>query len=190
MIGTERIDLHQLHGLDARMPMVLGTLDSLMRAGNMRYVGCSTFSGCHRIQSLAISEKAGVARYVTHQAYYSLVGRDYEWELMPLALDQKIGTVVWSSLGRGRRTEKGRRGQTLSETMRLQSTLSDDIGPRLANVQSTRFSTPWTTWLGRPTTCRSLHSTRCCSARWWRLSSSARATKSNWARTWAQSAGN
>ena len=85
------------------------------------------------MKSLAISEKYGLARYVAHQAYYSLVGRDYEWELMPLALDQKIGTVIWSPLGWGRLTGKLRRGQALPKTTRLQSKLSNDKGPQVAN---------------------------------------------------------
>ncbi len=92
---------------------VLGTLDDLVRAGKIRYIGCSNFSGWHLMKSLAVSEKYGLARYVAHQAYYSLIGRDYEWELMPLALDQKVGAVVWSPLGWGRLTGKIRRGQPL-----------------------------------------------------------------------------
>jgi aryl-alcohol dehydrogenase-like predicted oxidoreductase len=134
-LGTEYIDLYQLHGFDARTPMeeVLLTLDNLVRTGKIRYIGCSNFSGWHLMKSLAIAEKHGLARYVAHQAYYSLVGRDYEWELMPLALDQKIGTVVWSPLGWGRLTGKLRRGQALPETTRLQSKLSNDKGPPVAN---------------------------------------------------------
>ena len=133
-LGTEHIDLYQLHGFDARTPMeeVLGTLDDLVRAGKIRYIGCSNFSGWHLMKSLAIAEKYGLARYVAHQAYYSLVGRDYEWELMPLALDQKIGTVIWSPLGWGKLTGKLRRGQALPATTRLQSKLSNDKGPQVA----------------------------------------------------------
>jgi aryl-alcohol dehydrogenase-like predicted oxidoreductase len=84
------------------------------------------------MKSLAVSEKYGLARYVAHQAYYSLVGRDYEWELMPLALDQKVSAVVWSPLGWGRLTGKIRRGQPLPQTSRLQSQLAKDIGPPVA----------------------------------------------------------
>ena len=93
-LGTDYIDLYQLHGFDALTPVeeVLGTLDDLVRAGKIRYIGCSNFSGWHLMKSLAVSEKYGLARYVAHQAYYSLIGRDYEWELMPLALDQKVGS--------------------------------------------------------------------------------------------------
>jgi aryl-alcohol dehydrogenase-like predicted oxidoreductase len=110
---------------------VLGTLDELVRSGKIRYIGCSNFSGWHLMKSLAVSEKYGLARYVAHQAYYSLVGRDYEWELMPLALDQKVGAVVWSPLGWGRLTGKIRRGQPLPKTSRLQSKLVTDIGPQV-----------------------------------------------------------
>ena len=103
----------------------LHTLDDLVRAGKIRYIGCSNFSGWHLMKSLAISEKYGLARHVAHQAYYSLIGRDYEWELMPLALDQKVGTVVWSPLGWGRLTGKIRRGKPLPKESRLHETADD-----------------------------------------------------------------
>ena len=93
----------------------LGTLDDLVRAGKIRYIGCSNFSGWHLMKSLAVADRYGWPRYVAHQAYYSLIGRDYEWELMPLALDQGVGAVVWSPLGWGRLTGKIRRGQPLPE---------------------------------------------------------------------------
>ena len=97
----------------------LRTLDDLVRAGKIRYIGCSNFSGWHLMKSLAVAEQHGLARYVAHQAYYSLVGRDYEWELMPLGLDQGVGAVVWSPLGWGRLTGKIRRGQPLPKESRL-----------------------------------------------------------------------
>jgi aryl-alcohol dehydrogenase-like predicted oxidoreductase len=130
-LGTDTIDLFQLHGFDAMTPVeeALSTLDNFVRAGKIRYIGCSNFSGWHLMKSLAASDRYGLARYVAHQAYYSLVGRDYEWELMPLALDQKIGAVVWSPLGWGRLTGKVRRGQAKPATSRLNSKLSNDIGP-------------------------------------------------------------
>ena len=130
-LGTDFIDLYQLHGFDARTPIeeTLGTLDDLVRAGKIRYIGCSNFSGWHLMKSLAISAQHGLARHVAHQAYYSLIGRDYEWELMPLALDQKVSAVVWSPLGWGRLTGKIRRGQTLPATSRLKSQTVVDIGP-------------------------------------------------------------
>ncbi|HLX62265.1 MAG TPA: aldo/keto reductase [Planctomycetota bacterium] len=130
-LGTDYIDLYQLHAFDALTPIeeALGVLDDLVRAGKIRYIGCSNFSGWHLMKSLAISERYGLSRYVAHQAYYSLVSREYEWELMPLSLDQKVGAVVWSPLGWGRLTGKIRRGQPLPETSRLRSKLATDIGP-------------------------------------------------------------
>lgn len=130
-LGTDYIDLFQLHGFDAVTPIeeTLQTLNDLVRVGKIRYLGCSNFSGWHLMKSLAYAEKHGLARYVAHQAYYSLVGRDYEWELMPLALDQKVGAVVWSPLGWGRLTGKIRRGQPLPPTSRLQSKVAVDVGP-------------------------------------------------------------
>ncbi|HWB53674.1 MAG TPA: aldo/keto reductase, partial [Tepidisphaeraceae bacterium] len=91
-LGTDYIDLYQLHGFDAVTPIeeAVGTLDNFVKAGKIRYIGCSNFSGWHLMKSLAVSEKYGWARYVAHQAYYSMVGRDYEWELMPLGVDQGV----------------------------------------------------------------------------------------------------
>jgi aryl-alcohol dehydrogenase-like predicted oxidoreductase len=112
-LGTDYIDIYQMHGFDALSPVeeTLGTLDTLVRSGKVRYVGCSNFSGWHLMKSLAASDRYGWPRYVAHQAYYSLVGREFEWELMPLARDQNVGTLVWSPLGWGRLTGKLRRNQ-------------------------------------------------------------------------------
>jgi aryl-alcohol dehydrogenase-like predicted oxidoreductase len=123
-LGTDYIDLLQLHHFDAQTPVasVLSTLDDLVRAGKVRYIGASNFSGWQLMKSLAVAERYGYERYVAHQAYYSLIGRDYEWELMPLALDQQLGTVVWSPLGWGRLTGRIRRGQPLPATSRLHET--------------------------------------------------------------------
>jgi aryl-alcohol dehydrogenase-like predicted oxidoreductase len=132
-LGTDYIDLFQLHGFDAVTPIeeTLSTLDDLVRAGKIRYLGCSNFSGWHLMKSLAIAEKYGYSRYVAHQAYYSLLGRSYEWELMPLGLDQKVGAVVWSPLGWAKLTGKIRRGQPLPPNSRLQSKLNADVGPQI-----------------------------------------------------------
>jgi aryl-alcohol dehydrogenase-like predicted oxidoreductase len=134
-LSTDYIDLFQLHAFDALTPIeeTLHTLDGLVRAGKLRYIGCSNFSGWHLMKSLAIAERYGLTRYVAHQAYYSLVGRDYEWELMPLGLDQRVGAVVWSPLGWGRLTGKIRRGQPLPAGSRLQNKLTRDIGPPIAD---------------------------------------------------------
>ena len=130
-LGTDYIDLYQVHGFDAVTPVeeVLGALDDLVRAGKVRYIGCSNFSGWHLMKSLAVSDRYGLSRYVAHQAYYSLVGRDYEWELMPLALDQGVGAVVWSPLGWGRLTGKLRRGAPAPQTSRLRSKAATEAGP-------------------------------------------------------------
>jgi aryl-alcohol dehydrogenase-like predicted oxidoreductase len=132
-LGTDRIDLYQLHGFDALTPVeeVLGTLDGLVRAGKVRYVGCSNFSGWHLMKSLATSDRLGLARYVAHQAYYSLLGREYEWELMPLGLDQGVGAVVWSPLGWGRLTGKLRRGQPPPAESRVRSDVTMAGGPQV-----------------------------------------------------------
>lgn len=130
-LGTDYIDLFQLHGFDAVTPVdeTLSALDDLVRAGKIRYIGCSNFSGWHLMKSLSVSERYGYARYVAHQAYYSLVGRDYECELMPLGLDQGVGAVVWSPLGWGRLTGKIRRGQPIPAGSRLHKTAEQ--GPQV-----------------------------------------------------------
>jgi aryl-alcohol dehydrogenase-like predicted oxidoreductase len=112
-LGVDHIDLLQLHGQDYNTPVeeTLSTLDQLIRAGKVRYIGCSNFSGWHLMKSLAVSDRYGYARYVAHQAYYSLLNRDYEWELLPLGRDQGVGALVWSPLGWGKLTGKIRRGQ-------------------------------------------------------------------------------
>jgi len=123
-LRTDYIDVYQMHGFDAVTPIeeVLRALDDLVSAGKVRYIGCSNFSGWHLMKSLSTSDRHGWTRYVAHQAYYSLVGREYEWELMPLALDQGIGTIVWSPLGWGRLTGKLRRNQPPPEVSRLPRT--------------------------------------------------------------------
>ncbi len=116
-LGTDHIDLYFMHAFDALTPMeeVLGALDDLVRAGKIRYIGASNFSGWHVMKALATSERYGLGRYVSYQGYYSLISREYEWELMPLALDQGLGTMVWSPLGWGRLTGKIRRGQAIQD---------------------------------------------------------------------------
>ena len=130
-LQTDYIDLFQLHGFDALTPVeeVLSTLDQLVREGKIRYTGVSNFSGWHLMKSLAAADRYGYPRYVANQTYYSLVGREYEHELMPLGLDQGLGAVVWSPLGWGRLTGKIRRGQPLPEGSRLHKTA--DMGPPL-----------------------------------------------------------
>ncbi|AQA04025.1 aldo/keto reductase [Mycobacterium sp. MS1601] len=128
-LQTDRIDLFQLHAYDAHTPIdeVLDTLDGLVAQGKVRYTGVSNFSGWQLAKSLAYSDAAHRTRYVAHQVYYSLLGRDYEWELMPLGLDEGVGALVWSPLGWGRLTGKIRRGAPLPERTRLHTTA--DAGP-------------------------------------------------------------
>ncbi|HSI48582.1 MAG TPA: aldo/keto reductase [Ideonella sp.] len=123
-LDTDHIDILQLHAFDAMTPVeqVLRTLDDLVRSGKVRYLGVSNFAGWQLMKSLAASERLGLQRYVANQAYYSLIGRDYEHELMPLGQDQGVGAIVWSPLGWGRLTGKIRRGQPLPEGSRLHET--------------------------------------------------------------------
>jgi aryl-alcohol dehydrogenase-like predicted oxidoreductase len=128
-LGTDYIDIYHMHGFDELTPVeeTLDTLDTLVRSGKVRYIACSNFSGWHLMKSIATSERYGWARYVAHQVYYSLVGREYEWELMPLGLDQNVGALIWSPLGWGRLTGKIRRGQPLPPQSRLHKTA--EMGP-------------------------------------------------------------
>jgi aryl-alcohol dehydrogenase-like predicted oxidoreductase len=116
-LGTDHIDLYFMHGFDALTPVeeTLRALDDLITAGKIGYIGASNFSGWHLMKSLAVSDAYGLSRYVAYQGYYSLVGRDYEHELMPLGIDQGVGLMVWSPLGWGRLTGKIRRGQPIAE---------------------------------------------------------------------------
>jgi aryl-alcohol dehydrogenase-like predicted oxidoreductase len=132
-LQTDYIDVYHLHGFDYSTPIeeTLRTLDTLVTSGKVRYIACSNFSGWHLMKSLAISEKYGWSRYVAHQVYYSLVGREYEWELMPLGMDQKVAAMVWSPLGWGRLTGKIRRGKPLPEVSRLHK--AAEGGPQVAD---------------------------------------------------------
>jgi aryl-alcohol dehydrogenase-like predicted oxidoreductase len=136
-LGTDYVDIYHLHGFDAQTPIeeVQQTLDNFVRQGKVRYTACSNFSGWHLMKSLAVAEKYGWTRFSAQQVYYSLVGRDYEWELMPLGLDQKVGALVWSPLGWGRLTGKLRRGAPKPEVSRLNSKLSADNGPQVPDEQ-------------------------------------------------------
>ena len=132
-LGTDHIDIYHMHGFDALTPVeeVLSTLNQLVVSGKVRYIACSNFSGWHLMKSLDVAERYGWARYVGHQVYYSLIGREYEWELMPLALDQGAGALVWSPLGWGRLTGKIRRGKPLPAESRLHKTAGQ--GPQMAD---------------------------------------------------------
>ncbi len=130
-LNTDHVDIYHMHGFDALTPLeeTMEALDTLVRSGKVRYIAASNFSGWHLMKSIAISERYGWARHVAHQIYYSLIGRDYENELMPLGIDQKVGALIWSPLGWGRLTGKIRRGQPLPEVSRLHKTA--DMGPQM-----------------------------------------------------------
>lgn len=132
-LQTDYIDIFQLHGFDAQTPVeeTIRALDDMVQAGKILYTGCSNFSGWQLMKSLAVSDRYGWTRHVAHQAYYSLVGREYEWELMPLAADQNVATIVWSPLGWGRLTGRIRRGQPLPEDSRLRSQKAFEKGPQV-----------------------------------------------------------
>ncbi len=134
-LNTDYIDVYHLHAFDAMTPLeeTLNTLDKMVREGKVRYIAASNFSGWHLMKSLSVSERYGWSRYVGHQVYYSLIGRDYEWELMPLAADQGVGALVWSPLGWGRLTGKIRRGQPVPEVSRLNTKAVIDAGPKVAD---------------------------------------------------------
>ena len=120
-LQTDHIDIYHMHGFDGctAVEETLRTLDDLVQSGKVRYIACSNFSGWHLMKSLAISDRYGWNRYVAQQAYYSLIGREFEWELMPLAVDQGLGTLVWSPLGWGRLTGKLKKGSPVPEGTRL-----------------------------------------------------------------------
>jgi aryl-alcohol dehydrogenase-like predicted oxidoreductase len=120
-LGTDYIDVYHLHGFDAHTPIeeTLRTLDDLVKAGKVRYLACSNFSAWHLMKSLSISERLNLNRYVAHQIYYSLVGREAENELIPLGLDQGVGTIVWSPLAGGALSGKIRRNQAAPKDSRL-----------------------------------------------------------------------
>lgn len=120
-LGTDYIDIYHMHGFDGNTPVeeTLRTLDDLVQSGKVRYIAASNFSGWHLMKSLAISEKYGWNRYVGHQVYYSLLNREYEWELMPLGLDQKVGAIIWSPLAAGRLSGKYGRNKPLPAGSRI-----------------------------------------------------------------------
>ncbi len=132
-LQTDHIDIYHMHGFDGVTPVeeTLRTLDDLVQSGKVRYIACSNFSGWHLMKSLAVCDRYGWSRYVAHQAYYSLIGREFEWELMPLAVDQGVGTLVWSPLGWGRLTGKFRRDQPVPDNTRLKNI--PGTGPEVAD---------------------------------------------------------
>ena len=134
-LGTDYIDLWQMHGFDAKTPIeeTMRALDDLVSAGKVRYIGCSNYSGWHLMKALAIADRYGWTRFVAHQAYYSLIGRDYEWELMPLGIEEGVGGVIWSPLAGGKLTGKFSRGRPIPEGTRIAQIGA--MGPQVPDEQ-------------------------------------------------------
>ena len=120
-LNTDYIDVYHMHGFDGNTPVeeTMRTLDDLIQSGKVRYIAASNFSGWHLMKSLGVADKYGWNRYVAHQVYYSLANREYEWELMPLGIDQKVGAIVWSPLAAGRLGGKYRRNQPVPKDSRV-----------------------------------------------------------------------
>lgn len=141
-LGTDHIDIYHMHGFDANTPVeeTLKALDNLIQSGKIGYIACSNYSGWHLMKSLSVSERYGWSKYVAHQAYYSLLDRDFEWELMPLGIDQNIGTIVWSPLSSGKLSGKYKRNEPLPENARVAqggSPVPDSDIERLYNIVDT-----------------------------------------------------
>lgn len=111
-LGTDYLDLYYVHGFDNTVAVdeTMRALDHLVQSGKVRYIGCSNYSGWHLMKSQAVADANGLTRFAAHQVYYSLLNRDFEWELMPLGIDQQVGTIVWSPLAAGRLAGRYRRG--------------------------------------------------------------------------------
>ncbi|WP_179415390.1 aldo/keto reductase [Mucilaginibacter sp. E4BP6] len=120
-LQTDYIDIYHMHGFDGNTPVeeTLHALEDLITSGKVRYIACSNFSGWHLMKSLSVSEKYGWAKYIAHQAYYSLLDREFEWELMPLGINQNVSTIVWSPLSSSRLSGKYRRDKPIPEDSRI-----------------------------------------------------------------------
>jgi aryl-alcohol dehydrogenase-like predicted oxidoreductase len=120
-LNTDYIDLYQMHAFDALTPIeeTLRALDDLVRAGKIRYIGCSNFSGWQLMKALAIAKEYGLSRYIAHQVSYSLLGREFEWELMPLAIEEGVGSLIWGPLAGGQLSGKISRNKPAPATSRM-----------------------------------------------------------------------
>jgi aryl-alcohol dehydrogenase-like predicted oxidoreductase len=112
-LGTDHIDLYQVHEWDGETPLeeTLEALDLLVQAGKVRYVGASNYAGWQLMKALGTAERTGLPRFVSEQIYYSLQARDAEYELIPAAVDQGLGVLVWSPLAGGLLSGRYRRDQ-------------------------------------------------------------------------------
>jgi aryl-alcohol dehydrogenase-like predicted oxidoreductase len=121
-LRTDRIDLYFMHEWDGHTPLeeTLEALDTLVRSGKVRYLGCSNYSAWHLMKALGVAERFGYQRFVSQQIYYSLQAREAEYELVPVAIDQGVGILVWSPMAGGLLSGKYRRSQRPEEGRHLQ----------------------------------------------------------------------
>jgi aryl-alcohol dehydrogenase-like predicted oxidoreductase len=119
-LRTETIDLYQVHQWDGVTPLeeTLEALDSLVRAGKVRYIGCSNFSGWHVMKAMEVARRDGRIPFVSEQIHYTLQAREAEYELLPIAIDQKLGVLVWSPIAGGLLSGKHRRNKATPEGTR------------------------------------------------------------------------
>jgi aryl-alcohol dehydrogenase-like predicted oxidoreductase len=119
-LRTDVVDLYQIHEWDGQTPLeeTLAALDSLLRRGLVRYIGCSNYSGWHVMKALGLAERAHLPRFVSQQIHYTLEAREAEYELVPISLDQGLGILVWSPLAGGLLSGKHRRDQATPEGTR------------------------------------------------------------------------
>ena len=119
-LGVETIDLYQVHEWDGVTPLeeTMEALDTLVRSGKVRYIGCSNFSGWHIMKALGVSAAEHRQRFVSQQIHYTLEAREAEYELLPVTIDQGLGVLVWSPLAGGLLSGKHRRDQQAPEGSR------------------------------------------------------------------------
>jgi len=122
-LNTDYIDLYQVHSFDFMTPLeeMMSALDQLVKDGKVRYIGISNFFAWQIMKLMAISEKQNLQKIISLQAYYSLVGRDLEYETIPVCLDQKVGIIVWSPLHGGILSGKYRKSKKWPTGTRLKS---------------------------------------------------------------------
>jgi aryl-alcohol dehydrogenase-like predicted oxidoreductase len=189
-LRTDHIDLYQVHEWDGVTPLeeTLEALDLLVRAGKVRYVGCSNYAGWQLMKALGIATRCGLPRFVSQQIYYSLQSRDAEYELIPAAVDQGLGVLVWSPLAGGLLSGRYRRDQRPESGSRQltdwneppvydQDKLHDTVDV-LVDITSTACRRPGSRW---PTCWTSPRSPR-----WWSARGPARSWPTTWPRpTWS-----
>ena len=119
-LRTDVIDLYQVHQWDGMTPLeeTMEALDNLVRSGKVRYVGCSNFSGWHMMKAMEVARREHRVPFVSEQIHYTLQAREAEYELLPIAVDQKLGVLVWSPIAGGLLSGKHRRNKAAPEGSR------------------------------------------------------------------------